>query len=109
MRRARLTLSRAQRRRFESYVLAPEPGDDRCWYWIGASNGHGYGVFRAGRRLLLAHRAAYALANGSPGRRVVRHTCDNPGCVNPAHLRAGTQADNVRDMIAKGRAAWQRR
>lgn len=105
----RLHLTKAQRGRYLALVsLGRSVDPDECWPWRGGRNSDGYGVFRAGRRLLLAHRIAYALAHGAPGRRVVRHECDNPSCVNPAHLLAGTQRDNVRDMIARGRAAWQR-
>ena len=49
-----------------------------------------------------AHRMSYKIATGEEPP-VVMHACDNPWCVNPAHLRGGTKADNTADMIAKGR------
>jgi DNA-binding transcriptional regulator YiaG len=56
----------------------------------------------------LAHRVSYALANGlqmvAIRGLVVRHDCDNPACINPEHLSLGTQADNIADAIARGRA-----
>lgn len=86
---------------------------DVCWEWLGAKiNKHRkwqYGVFRDGerRRNILAHRFAYERHHGVVLPKgtsiVIMHTCDNPGCVNPAHLRLGTLRDNARDMTAKGR------
>jgi len=88
--------------------VAKMPGDDACWMWIGARNRQGYGVFFVGsrlddsRRTVLAHRFAYELTNGALGEgQVLLHSCDTPGCVR--HLRAGSQAENVADMHAKGR------
>lgn len=102
----RLHTKRAERARF--LARRGKRGPRECWHWEGGRNSDGYGVVRLGRRLVLAHRLAYALAYGSPGRSIVRHTCDNPVCCNPAHLIAGTQAENVADMIERGRAWWQR-
>lgn len=68
--------------------------------------GKGYGQFyRRKREPVGAHRFSWELANGRPvpaGRQVM-HSCDNPPCVNPAHLSVGTSADNHRDKSAKGR------
>lgn len=78
-----------------------------CKVWTGAKTRDGYGqVFRDGaaRRL---HRIAYCEAHGITladiKGRVVLHNCDNPACYNPEHLRLGSQLDNVRDCVAKGR------
>ncbi len=83
----------------------PEPNSG-CWLWLESVNRHGYGRFRWEGRNQLAHRLSFAAANGQiPSRMVVRHKCDNPGCINPAHLMIGTQADNCHDMRARGRSS----
>lgn len=82
-------------------------GND-CWPWMGATNNQGYGVLAVysgdKRQRVLAHRLSIVIATGADiDGRVVMHTCDNPLCVNPEHLRIGTQADNIRDALRKGR------
>lgn len=76
---------------------------DKCWPWLGYRNKQDYGVIRRPSQEL-AHRVSYALHNGTiQSGAVIRHSCDNPPCVNPSHLLIGTQADNVADMVAKQR------
>jgi hypothetical protein len=76
----------------------------RCWVWTGGRQGRGYGQLTVHYRRLLLHRVVYEWAFGEiPAGLVVRHTCDNPPCCNPAHLVIGTQHDNVRDMVERGR------
>ena len=108
----------------DRYKIDPVSG---CWNWIGPTSCKGYGVI-AGKingkryapvgRQLLAHRAAWILYRGDipdsdlAHGMVVMHKCDNPSCVNPDHLMLGTQADNVKDMVVKGRKVvgeWQKR
>lgn len=75
-----------------------------CWVWNGRKTCDGYGSLHIGGRQILAHRAAYFVGNGHifTGD-LICHKCDNPSCCNPAHLFAGSQADNMADMKAKGR------
>jgi hypothetical protein len=75
-----------------------------CWPWLASHGQHGYGWFRLEGKMTRAHRVAWMLHHGrSPHGRVIRHTCDNPPCCNPAHLRSGSQAENVADIDERGR------
>jgi hypothetical protein len=76
-----------------------------CWMWKGSCNPRGYGaIISSEHNEKLAHRLSYVLNVGPipEGLRVL-HSCDNPPCVNPAHLRVGTQADNARDREIRSR------
>lgn len=78
--------------------------DSECWNWKLSTNGVGYGMFFLSGRRHLCHRISWTLFNGAiPAGMCVLHKCDNPNCVNPSHLFLGTQGDNMRDCIAKGR------
>lgn len=80
---------------------------DGCWEWT-AGKAYGYGRFcvRHGH-VMHAHRYSYELRFGEiPLGMNVLHRCDNPGCVRPSHLFLGRQLENVRDMMAKGRARF---
>lgn len=92
--------------RFWSKVNKRGPND--CWVWTAGKLKDGYGAFKTGelgREQTSAHRYSYRLAHGEiPPGMVVCHRCDNPPCVNPAHLFLGTQRDNQMDKITKGRA-----
>lgn len=82
---------------------------DGCWEWTGNADGQGYARFKVDRVTHFGHRYSYELHHGPiPEGLVVRHKCDNPPCVNPDHLEIGTHQDNMNDMIARGRAAWQK-
>lgn len=78
-----------------------------CIEWTGAKTPFGHGVKRVNRKNQYAHRIAYAEKVGvsveSLKGVVIRHTCDNPSCVNPDHLVCGSQEDNMRDMRERNR------
>lgn len=76
-----------------------------CWEYQGAVNNIGYGMIRDEKRMRTTHRVSYEEHNQTkiPNDLIVMHSCDNPKCVNPAHLSLGTRKDNSQDMIRKGR------
>jgi len=76
-----------------------------CWNWIGGADPYGRGRIYVEGRLMPASHVVYIMAyKRIPHGKYILHTCDNPACVRPSHLFPGTQRDNIRDMISKGRA-----
>jgi hypothetical protein len=79
-----------------------------CWNWKATITKHGYGHFRMNGEMVTSNRAAWTLVFGQiPDGLSVLHHCDNPRCVNPAHLFLGTNLDNSRDMVSKGRQHYK--
>ena len=82
-------------------------GDGECWSWLATLNHSGYGMIRNGAAMALAHRVAWVMEHGEvPDDLHVLHDCDTRRCVNVAHLRLGTNADNVRDKVERGRSSF---
>lgn len=95
------------------FMLKVKKTDSGCWLWTAATDDDGYGTFQyAGplgdrkREKRRANRVSYELFNGTLAPEdLVRHTCDNTSCVNPAHLVLGTTEQNVADRVARRRSA----
>jgi hypothetical protein len=82
-------------------------GEDACWPWMAGRSAQRYGQVTINGNKILAHRYAYAEAYGPiPADKDLLHSCDNPPCCNPRHLRIGTAKDNAKDMIDRGRIAY---
>jgi hypothetical protein len=93
------------KRRIElNITIVPETN---CWDWQKQRDKNGYGVMTVGDKPLRAHRIAYEEFVGKieDGLHVL-HRCDNPSCINPEHLFLGTNAENMKDKVNKGRHAF---
>jgi hypothetical protein len=110
--------ARVKRSRDAVIVLDPRHPpwtvDERgCWIpTAGYREKQGYRMFRIGHRRVRAHRVAWMASHHCtiPPGLIVRHSCDNPECVNPEHLMLGTKRENTRDMLTRGRASrWEDR
>ncbi len=77
--------------------------DTRCWLWLAKTNINDYGCIDVDGERWGTHQYSWFLATGQRSKLCVLHHCDTPRCVNPKHLFEGTNADNVADMMAKGR------
>ena len=83
---------------------------DKCWWWIGAHHKR-YGTFWDGSKYSRATHVVWRLTHGQklPLGTMLLHSCDNPSCVNPSHLRIGNKADNMNDYISRhGLSAWKK-
>lgn len=103
---ALMAASEADRKRF--WLKAQAKGPNECWEWNHERNRKNYGLFYINAGGYAASAGAHIAAAIFSGMDVkpglcVCHTCDNPPCVNPAHLWLGTNADNMKDKVAKGR------
>ncbi len=88
--------------RLESKSI-PEPNSG-CWLWTASVISDGYGCLRSDGRTQYAHRLSYEINTGPiPEGMFVCHKCDTPSCVNPRHLFLGTNQDNIKDSMEKGR------
>lgn len=83
--------------------MAKIQSPEMCWPIQTWLNKDGYGVLRVKGRKERAHRVMFSLFAPGVFAPVVRHTCNNPACINPAHLREGTPKDNAMDRVIAGR------
>ena len=82
---------------------------DSCWNYEGVIDAHGYGRIYYGDKSYKAHKVSYMIFNGLINHdQIVRHTCDNPKCVNPKHLIIGTMYDNSIDSVKRNRQGHQK-
>ncbi len=97
-------LTESEIKRFQSHIT--KRGPDECWEWHRALEWFGYGRMVVRRKWRLkAHRVAFLLNGGnlSEDKPRVLHSCDNPKCCNPQHLRAGSDKENAEDKVSRGR------
>jgi hypothetical protein len=92
---------RSAKRRIEIMSM-PEPNSG-CWLWLHTLDRHGYGKVGSRNKVVAAHRLSFEVYVSDPGNMQINHHCDVSSCVNPEHLYAGTQQENIDDCIRRGR------
>jgi hypothetical protein len=85
-------------------ILKQNGSDDLCMVWPFGRNSHNYGAVTINGVAIGTHVAAFSATHGAvhPGHEVL-HSCDNPPCFNPDHVRGGTHLDNIADAVARKR------
>jgi len=103
-----MRVTEAQRKNF--HLKYKRGAVNECWPWLAAKNHLGYGKVGINNKTIGAHRLSkYIFCGPFDESLFVLHSCDNPICVNPFHLRVGTQQDNLDDMKLRGRKKhWAR-
>ncbi len=82
---------------------------DGCWLWSGSKDTEGYGLIRVDGILMKAHRVSYVVfKNEIPKGLNILHSCSKKACVNPDHLRAGTQKENIQEEFLNNRHPSQK-
>ena len=90
----------------ERIWMKTQISEEGCWEWQGYKDKDGYGILTYNKKPVKLHRVIYELVNEDLGGLHALHTCDNPSCLRPSHIFAGTNADNTADKIEKGRARY---
>lgn len=89
----------------EQRLLSKVKQVGECLLWTGQKDKKGYGRINIGGKVRRAHIVHFELHNGPvPEGKILMHSCDTPACIHLGHLTPGTQLENVRDMLTKGRA-----
>jgi len=90
--------------KYKKKIIEKSLKKDGCWIWIGVVSNAGYGKTRYEKKDISAHRLSYIVFIGSiPDGKNVCHKCDEKRCVNPEHLWLGSQSENIKDCVKKGR------
>lgn len=103
-----MTNPRKRAEEFVSFMRQVAIGAEKgsCWLWTGGGGDGRYGHFSINGGSIRCHRWIYEfVCEPIPDGQVIRHRCDNPKCVNPAHLEVGTYAQNTADAVQRGRWA----
>lgn len=94
----------------DKWAVTPGPLETDCWIWQGTLNSDGYATIKYKQKTFKVYRVMWERFHGEtipPGKSAL-HRCDTPACMNPRHIFIGTQIDNIRDMVSKGRQSSNR-
>lgn len=88
---------------FIEILMSEGKSVDECWEWPKTKSSGGYGLFQRNYYRMTTHRASLELSLGRAVEGLVLHSCDNPPCSNPSHLREGSHSDNQKDVQIRNR------